>query len=158
MAKGAYIGVDGVARKIKKGYVGVDGVARKIKKAYIGIGGVARPCWGGDPISYYGTITPLTYPTIEFAGTSFGDYALFSGGRIYLESLGVTYSSKTTAYNSSLTYSNPTNIRSNAAYLAATTVGNYALFGGGNTGSSTPDCSTYESISSYAKFQSATTG
>jgi len=39
MAKGAYIGVNNVAKKIKKGYVGVDGVARKIKKAYIGIGG-----------------------------------------------------------------------------------------------------------------------
>lgn len=42
MAKKAYIGVDGVARKLKKGYIGVDGVSRKIKKAYIGIGGVAR--------------------------------------------------------------------------------------------------------------------
>ena len=47
MAKGAYIGVDGKARKVKKGYVGVDGKARKIKKAYIGIGGVAMPFFGG---------------------------------------------------------------------------------------------------------------
>ena len=43
MAKGAYIGVNGVARKIKKGYIGVDGIARKIKKAYIGDeNGIAR--------------------------------------------------------------------------------------------------------------------
>jgi hypothetical protein len=42
MAKGSYIGIGGVARKIKGGYAGVDGVARKIKKAYIGVNGVAR--------------------------------------------------------------------------------------------------------------------
>ena len=43
MAKKAYIGVNGVARKIKKGYIGVDGKARKIKKAYIGDeNGIAR--------------------------------------------------------------------------------------------------------------------
>lgn len=42
MAKGAYIGIGGVARKIKGGYAGVNGVARKIKKAYIGVNGVAR--------------------------------------------------------------------------------------------------------------------
>lgn len=42
MAKGAYIGVNGVARKNKGGYVGVNSVARKIKKGYIGVNGVAR--------------------------------------------------------------------------------------------------------------------
>lgn len=34
MSKGAYIGINNVAHKIKKGYIGIDGVARKIKKAY----------------------------------------------------------------------------------------------------------------------------
>lgn len=59
MAKGAYVGVDGVARKIKTGYIGVDGVARKIKKAYVGVDGVARLVWesgdsgsGGDGATY----------------------------------------------------------------------------------------------------------
>jgi hypothetical protein len=42
MAKAAYMGVAGVAQKIKKMYVGVNGVARRVKKAYIGVGGVAR--------------------------------------------------------------------------------------------------------------------
>ena len=46
MAKGCYIGVDSVAKKVKKGYIGVDGVAKKIKKAYIGDeNGIARLCW-----------------------------------------------------------------------------------------------------------------
>ena len=79
MAKGTYIGVDGVARKVKKGYIGVDGIARKIKKAYIGIGGVARPCWGGG-LEYYGTITPLSEAKWEVKATTVGDYALFAGG------------------------------------------------------------------------------
>ena len=47
MSKGAYIGIDGVARKVKDIYIGVDGVARKIKAGYIGVNGVARPCWAG---------------------------------------------------------------------------------------------------------------
>lgn len=51
MAKGAYIGVDSVAKKIKNGYIGIEGLARKIKKAYIGVNGVARLCWASaDPV------------------------------------------------------------------------------------------------------------
>lgn len=42
MAKNAYIGVGGTARKIKDIYIGVNGVARKITKAYVGVGNVAR--------------------------------------------------------------------------------------------------------------------
>jgi hypothetical protein len=52
MAKCAYIGVDGVARKIKQPYIGVDNVARKVTKAYIGVDNVARQYLsGGTPIS-----------------------------------------------------------------------------------------------------------
>ena len=40
-----YIGVNGIARKIKKVYVGVDGVAREVKSGYTGVGGVARKCY-----------------------------------------------------------------------------------------------------------------
>lgn len=54
MAK-AYIGVDGVARKIKKSYIGVDGIARKIKKVYIGDeNGVAKEYYSsGKKLSEY---------------------------------------------------------------------------------------------------------
>lgn len=37
-----YIGIDGIARKIKNMYVGVDGVARKVKNTYIGVDGTAK--------------------------------------------------------------------------------------------------------------------
>lgn len=52
MAKAMYIGVDNVARKVKKLYIGVDGVARKVKKGYIGVNGVARLFYSsGLPLS-----------------------------------------------------------------------------------------------------------
>ena len=49
MAKAAYVGVNGKARKIKAGYVGINGVAHKLKKAYVGDeNGKARLCWSGE--------------------------------------------------------------------------------------------------------------
>ena len=52
MAKEFYIGVGGVARKVKQPYIGVNSVARKVKKGYIGVNGVARQFFsGGTPIS-----------------------------------------------------------------------------------------------------------
>jgi hypothetical protein len=48
MAKGVYVGVGGVARKIKKVYVGVGGLSRKVKKIYVGANGVARLVWSGS--------------------------------------------------------------------------------------------------------------
>lgn len=54
MAKGAYSGVGGVARKVKTPYVGVANVARKVKNGYVGVGGVARQFYsGGKPLSEY---------------------------------------------------------------------------------------------------------
>ena len=80
MAKKAYIGVGGVARKAKKIYVGVGSTARKVKKAYIGVGGVARPCWTGGELAYYGTATALSAARHQLAGASVGNYAVFAGG------------------------------------------------------------------------------
>lgn len=48
MAKKIYVGVNGVARKVKSGCVGVAGVARKVKSGYVGVAGVARQCWSGE--------------------------------------------------------------------------------------------------------------
>lgn len=60
MAKAQYIGVNGVARKVKKDYIGVGGVARKVKSGYIGVDGVARKFFSGFdlatlPFTYTGT-------------------------------------------------------------------------------------------------------
>ena len=129
MAKGAYIGINNVAKKIKGGYIGIDGVARKITKAYVGVGGVARPCWGGGgELTYYGTVKALSTARSKIAATSVGGYALFGGG------YGSIFSDVVDAYNSSLVRSTPTALSKARGELAATSVGDYALFGGGYIG------------------------
>ena len=52
-----YIGVNGVARKVKKDYMGVSGVARKVKSGYIGVDGVARKFFSGFDLA----TLPFTY-------------------------------------------------------------------------------------------------
>jgi len=49
MAKNMYIGVNGVARKVKSMYIGVNGVARKVKSMYSGdSSGKAKPSYTGS--------------------------------------------------------------------------------------------------------------
>ena len=134
MPKSAYIGVNDVAHKIKKGYVGVDGVARKIKKAYIGIGGVARPCWSGGALTYYGKISGgMEFTRSDYAGTHVGNYALFGGGlQTDWWSTGDCVSD-VHIIDSTLTYStSQTGLSIARRGLSATHVGDYALFAGGN--------------------------
>ena len=122
MAKGAYIGVGGVAKKIKKGYIGVGGVAKKIKKAYIGVGGVARPCWTGGKLAYYGNATALSSQTCDSATAVIGGYALIMGGG------GVNYAyNVVNAYNMSLVRSVPQALSKAEGTPAAATVGSYAV-------------------------------
>jgi hypothetical protein len=129
MAKGAYIGVDGKARKVKKMYIGVDGVARKIKKAYIGVGGVARPCFTGGELAYWGTTTKLPSNITLMASAStkneYSEYAFFGGGYNGL------YKADVFAYDKSLTQIEAEDIPPLRYKHAATAVGYYAIFGGG---------------------------
>lgn len=120
MAKGAYIGVDGVARKIKKGYIGVDGVARKIKKAYIGIGGVARPFWAGGKVTYYGYVTPLSANVSVCPRVPLGDKAFV---------MGLNNTSTVNVYDSSLTRTDTT-LSFAGGDMGGTAV-SYAVVGGG---------------------------
>ena len=142
MAKGAYVGVDGKARKIKKGYVGVDNVARKVKKGYVGVGGVARPFFSAEGLEYYGAITPLSRGRYLLAATSVGRYALFGGGRYSSSDSSSSLSSTVDAYDESLTRSTPSALSKARYDLAAATVGGYALFGGGYFISSAVDAYT----------------
>ena len=178
MAKGAYVGVDGVAHKVKKIYTGVDNVARKVKKGYVGVGGVARPFFSAEAgLEYYGIITPLSLVRESLAATTVGNYAIFAGGKesnvttdamdYYTNSLvkgtgdlrdaksdlaattvgdyaifaggyvnppdqGWNASYSVDTYDSSLTRRTGTVLSQRRAFLAATTVGNHALFGGGD--------------------------
>lgn len=141
MAKKMYLGVDNLARKIKKQYLGVDNKARKVKKGYIGVGGVARPFWCGEP-AYYGEITPLSVARSGLAATTVGNYALFAGGSVgYWGTSDASATGFVTvdAYSTNLTKTTAPSMGVKRSGLTATTVGNYALFAGGqyNSGSST---------------------
>lgn len=180
MAKGAYVGVGGVAHKVKKIYTGVDNVAKQVKKGYVGVGGVARPFFSAEAeLQYYGAIDPLAiarqtlaattvgnyaifaggaadgggknamdYYTnslvkgtgklrdarSDLAATTVGNYAIFAGGEIYPPDAKGWYTSYSVdTYDSSLTRRTGTALSQRRGSLAATTVGNYALFGGGGT-------------------------
>lgn len=125
MAKGAYIGVNNVARKIKKGYIGVGGVARKIKKAYIGVGGVARPFWSGGEFVYYGSVSSLSEAksSCDNAGTTIGNYAIIAGGQ--LNDGYPTYTVE--VYSTSLVRSTADMLSRSRIGIAAQTIGNYAI-------------------------------
>lgn len=130
MAKKAYLGVDGTARKVKSTYVGVHGLARKVKKAYVGIGGVARPFFGGDGLVKYGYITPLSVARLFAKPANVDGHALIIGGYI-----GDVLYDTVDAYDASL-------IRKAAPPLSSPTwtpgtanAGNYALVAGGRSGS-----------------------
>jgi hypothetical protein len=74
----------------------------------------------------------------DSAATTVGDYAIFGGGWYrsiaWDSSDSLISSSYTLALNSSLTWKNSSSLSVGRYFLAATTVGNYALFGGGNSG------------------------
>ena len=132
--KALYIGVDGVARKVKKAYIGVDNVARKVKKMYMGVDGVARCIFSGEQkLSYYGRATSLSRPRTSMASTTVGDYALFGGGTDGSNSATVD------AYDTSLTRTLPTELSVGRINPSSTTVGNYALFAGGGDWTSNVD-------------------
>lgn len=66
MSKAAYVGIDGLARKVKKMYVGIDGTARKVKKGYIGIDGVAK--------QFFSAETLVIHPTVALTADSSNGY------------------------------------------------------------------------------------
>ena len=103
---------------------------------------------GGNYYSHHSTVdaydTKLTRSSITdlsdkscslMGATTVGNYALFAGGYGYdKESSSSTYSSKVDAYDTKLTKTNATNLSVARNHIGATTVGNYALFGGGSGG------------------------
>ena len=127
MAKGVYVGVDGVARKSRNAYVGVDNVARKIKKAYVGIGGVARPCWN-DGVTHYGEITPLSVARSDIRTATLGDTIFFIGGETYAGS----YTPVVDVYNEDLTKTT-TEMSIQRGKHACGTISNNVIIGGGRT-------------------------
>lgn len=71
MANAMYVGVNGVARKVKQPYIGVNGIARKVAKGFVGVGNVARQCFsGGTPISEF-AVGDSVFMNVDGVATEF---------------------------------------------------------------------------------------
>lgn len=101
----------------------------KIKKGYLTIGGVLRPFIGSGKPAYWGTTAAGFPENISGLGaTSVGDYAIFGGG----ESGGTDRTgTAVAAYDKSLTQVIPEKLTDSRRYISPVTVGNHALFAGG---------------------------
>lgn len=128
MAKGIYVGVNGVARKVKKIYVGVNNVARKVKKIYVGVNGVARLTYSSG-LSYSGYATSMTSGRRNFAGASTGDYAIFMGGTTSTSNTPVN---TVDAYSPSLVRSSAQGLSFSPRYSIGTSTTSYGINCGGN--------------------------
>ena len=83
----------------------------------------------------HGTLSPLSKKRRELAATTVVGYGLFGGGEDGDAIFNTIYLSTVDAYSASLVRSTPTALSQAKSMLAATTVGNYGLFGGGYGGS-----------------------
>lgn len=136
MGKSVYMGVGGVAKKVKSMYIGVGGVARKVKKAWIGVGGVAKLFWAGGSPELSTSSTFLSNYLLdvcqEASSFTIGNYAVFYEKYDYLGDTTSMGTCTLTAYNSSLTRSQPTSPgETDLAYRTTGNIGNYALVAGG---------------------------
>ena len=90
--------------------------------------------------------TSLSTGREGLAATTVGNYALFGGGGKNDSAGNITaVYNKVDAYDTSLTRTSPTALSTSLVDLAATTVGNYALFGGGQNANYT----NYSVVAAY---------
>lgn len=83
MARGSYLGIDGVARKGSEIYAGVSGVAQRIVKAYASVNGVAQQVWPRYAWKRYSLKDLVTYhwdkynvvSTTSYTGKAIVSYA-----------------------------------------------------------------------------------
>lgn len=139
MAKGMYVGVNGVAKKVKKIYVGSGDKAKKVKKGYIGVGGVARPFFSSAEIPmYYGFISNASYAAFNRVGISLRDMALFVGGYSSTNSYGDGVTSGIDIYDKQLTHTTTTLPVSRADMAGCSLIEkDFAIVAGGRTRSYT---------------------
>ena len=128
MAKGMWIGVGSVAKKVSKMYIGVGGVARKIKKAWIGVNGVARLFYSSG-YQYNGALTMGLSYVISYgiAGGATADYILFAGG----EDGSRNYFDTVNAFNSSCTRTIATSLPDTTSRFTGVNHQGYVVFAGG---------------------------
>lgn len=74
MARGFYLGIDGVAREGSEIYTGVSGVARKVVKAYASVNGVAQQVWPRYAWKRYSLKDLVTYHWDKYNAVSTTSY------------------------------------------------------------------------------------
>ena len=152
--KKAYVGVGGKARLFysadqKLGYYGTVTGLSQVKSSLVAtaVGNYALFGGGvGADSAYFATVdaysgalvrsTPTSLSQVRsgLVTTAVGNYALFGGGSVLDSSFNFTYFATVDAYSGALVRSTPTSLSRARGRLAATAVGNYALFGGGSDG------------------------
>lgn len=160
MSKEIYIGVDGIARKVKKAYIGVNGQARKVKKAYVGVGGVAKLInVGKGQLSFYGSSLNNNgsgfkvpsffgdYPFIECATASNGNYALYAGGR--RPSYNSYYWNDVYAYDKNLTVTSAARLKQSVTNNTGVSFGKYAVIAGGYDQDKTNEARYVQAVEAY---------
>ena len=94
------------------------------------------------------TATALRNKKYHITATTVGDYALFGGGYGIISGTRRDYYNTVDAYNTSLTRTTVTNLSAARYMMPATTVGNYALFGGGVSRHNSTD-QYYDTVDAY---------
>lgn len=75
MAKQHYIGVGGIARRVKDTHIGVNGVARRVIRGYVGVSGIAQEIICNTVI-----VTTKIEPSSTVSGTPTGTAAINASG------------------------------------------------------------------------------
>lgn len=124
--KKIYLGVNGVAKKVKKAYIGVKeegtSYARRIKKAYLGVDNIARPVMTSE-VTYWGETTPLSWGRPGHMSASTEDYAFFAGGEYA--------GNDCETYDKSLTRMSIDGLSYYSEFGAAASLDNTVIFAGG---------------------------
>jgi hypothetical protein len=109
-------------------YVGVNGVARKVKKAYVGVNGVAKLFWK-KAMDFNKVQIQTTNPLDEMASATNSNYVLFGGGEARATSSGTTTANKTIdAFDRSLTRTACADLSSTRSSSGGSS-DKYAMFG-----------------------------
>lgn len=123
MAKGIYVGVDGVVKKCKH-YIGVGGVAKKVKKGYVGVSGTPKLMYSSD-LAYSTTISQSFTPSAPQVGTANPKYAIFYKEDFFSKFYGYNSSYVESSVSSTYYTSQP------IGNVSSGRIGNYALIIGG---------------------------
>lgn len=137
MAKGIRVGVGGV-KTSKKVWVGVGGVARKVRKVFAGIGGVVKLLFSSG-ISI--TEAPLNVDLSRIGAAGAGNYAVFAGGRPDYFSTSVR--DTVYAYNQSLVRSTPAVLGRGRMQVSGLSFSGCAFFPYGSTSAPVSNIDAY---------------